>query len=244
MSLTYPIVCQKNDGKYYIDFYLNKKRYRLFNAKKIGIDYKPNNYPVNKRQKATEQLAKMVYDHLVKNNYLFEESKECPQLQEFDRLISLKLNEPLDKHYKKTLEDLAHKLREELKHSGNIPIEFIDGIMLKYNNSTSFNTIRRHLNVLVNHLYENGFPIEKSSLKPRKQAEKLHKPIPNIAEVLQLLKDYNYNLYLCCLFTYGCLLRPHREVRLLKWQDFSDDLNYVSVDGSRVKSKRSSPSTT
>ena len=81
MSLTYPIVCKKNDGKYYIDFYLNKKRYRLFNAKKIGIDYKPNNYPVNKRQKATEQLAKMVYDHLVKNNYLFEESKECPQLQ-------------------------------------------------------------------------------------------------------------------------------------------------------------------
>ena len=45
MSLTYPIVCKKNDGKYYIDFYLNKKRYRLFNAKKIGIDYKPNNYP-------------------------------------------------------------------------------------------------------------------------------------------------------------------------------------------------------
>ena len=80
--------------------------------------------------------------------------------------------------------------------------------------------------------------IEKSSLKPRKQTEKLHKPIPNIAEVLQLLKDYNYNLYLCCLFTYGCLLRPHREVRLLKWQDFSEDLSYVSVDGSRVKSKR------
>jgi integrase len=133
---------------------------------------------------------------------------------------------------------LAHKLREELKHSGNIPIKFIDGIMLKYNNSTSFNTIRRHLNVLVNHLYENGFPIEKSNLKPRKQTEKLHKPIPNIVEVLQLLKDYNYNLYLCCLFTYGCLLRPHREVRLLKWQDFSDDLSYVSVDGSRVKSKR------
>ena len=162
MSLTYPIVCKKNDGKYYIDFYLNKKRYRLFNAKKIGIDYKPNNYPVNKRQKATEQLAKMVYDHLVKNNYLFEESKECPELQEFDRLISLKLNEPLDKHYKKTLEDLAHKLREELKHSGNIPIKFIDSLMLKYNNSTSFNTIRRHLNVLVNHLYENGFSIEKT----------------------------------------------------------------------------------
>ena len=37
MNISYPIVCLKNDGRYYIDFYLNKKRYRLFNAKKIGL---------------------------------------------------------------------------------------------------------------------------------------------------------------------------------------------------------------
>jgi integrase len=180
----------------------------------------------------------MVYDYLVKNNYSFEKVEGRPELLEFDRLISQKLDEPLNKAYKRTLQDLASKLRGELESSGTIPIEFIDSIMLRHNNSTSFNTVRRHLNVLVNHLYENGFSIEKSALKPRKQTEKLHKPIPNIAEVLQLLKDYNYNLYLCCLFTYGCLLRPHREVRLLKWQDFGEDLSYVSVDGSRVKSKR------
>jgi hypothetical protein len=45
MDISYPIVCLKNDGRYYIDFYLNKKRYRLFNAKKIGVDFKPNSYP-------------------------------------------------------------------------------------------------------------------------------------------------------------------------------------------------------
>jgi integrase len=56
--------------------------------------------------------------------------------------------------------------------------------------------------------------------------------------VLKQLKAFNFNLYLCCLFTYGCLLRPHREVRLLKWRDFNKELTYVSVDGSRVKSKR------
>ena len=49
---------------------------------------------------------------------------------------------------------------------------------------------------------------------------------------------FNYNLYLCCLLTYGCLLRPHREIRLLRWHDFDSELRYVSVDGSRVKSKR------
>ncbi len=238
MNITYPLVCQTKDGNHYIDFYLNKKRYRLFNAKKIGVDFKPNSYPNKQRRRETERLAKMVYDYLVKNNYSFEKIEGRPELLEFDRLISQKLDEPLNKAYKRTLQDLASKLRDELESSGSIPIEFIDSIMLRHNNSTSFNTVRRHLNVLVNHLYENGFPIEKSALKPRKQTEKLHKPIPNIADVLQLLKDYNYNLYLCCLFTYGCLLRPHREVRLLKWQDFADDLSYVSVDGSRVKSKR------
>ena len=34
------------------------------------------------------------------------------------------------------------------------------------------------------------------------------------------------------------MLRPHREIRLLKWEDFSDDLKYISIGGDRVKSKR------
>ena len=38
--------------------------------------------------------------------------------------------------------------------------------------------------------------------------------------------------------TYGCLLRPHQEIRLLKWEDFSDDLSHINLTGSKVKSKR------
>ena len=36
--------------------------------------------------------------------------------------------------------------------------------------------------------------------------------------------------------TYGCLLRPHREIRELKWSDFSDDLSYIHLSGHRNKS--------
>jgi len=43
---------------------------------------------------------------------------------------------------------------------------------------------------------------------------------------------------LCCLLTYGCLLRPHQEIRLLKWKDFSDDLTQIKLTGKKVKSKR------
>jgi len=41
---------------------------------------------------------------------------------------------------------------------------------------------------------------------------------------------------LSCLMTYGCLLRPHREIRELKWSDFSDDLSYIHLSGNRNKS--------
>ena len=38
--------------------------------------------------------------------------------------------------------------------------------------------------------------------------------------------------------TYGCLLRPHREVRELTWGDFSSDLSYITLSGFRNKSGR------
>ena len=44
--------------------------------------------------------------------------------------------------------------------------------------------------------------------------------------------------FLCCLLTYGCLLRPHREIRLLTWGDFDEQLTRISLSGSRNKSGR------
>ena len=38
--------------------------------------------------------------------------------------------------------------------------------------------------------------------------------------------------------TYGCLLRPHREIRELTLGDFSDDLKYIHLLGNRNKSGR------
>ena len=38
--------------------------------------------------------------------------------------------------------------------------------------------------------------------------------------------------------TYGCLLRPHREIRELTWGDFTEDLSYINLSGNRNKSGR------
>ena len=172
----------------------------------------------------------------MRNDYSF--SKRVNSLELFNSLMSAKLSEPLSKKYRKALYDLANKLRQRLVKSGGINTEYIDSLILKHTNNTSYNTTRRHLNVLVNYLHDNGFPIDKSKLKARKQVEALHKPIDDIASMLELVKSFNYNLYVCCLLTYGCLLRPHKEIRMLKWGEFSDSLSFIRLSGGRVKSKR------
>jgi integrase len=129
-------------------------------------------------------------------------------------------------------------MRTELIQKGLITSTFIDSISLKYDNKTSYNTTRRHINVLVNYLNSNGYNIDKSKLKTKKQVEVLHKPINSIEEILNQIKVFDPKLHLCCLLTYGCLLRPHQEVRLLKWKDFSNDLKTISLSGDRNKSQR------
>ena len=235
-SLSYPKVCRRYDGLYYIDFRLNNKRVRMFSGCKINSSLAPNSYPPKLRHSKTALLAKEVYDYLVSNDYSFEKPLKGVEL--FDSLIESKLSEPLSAMYRKALESIASLLRQELILKGSISKHFLNSIPLKYNNNTSYNTTRRHLNVLVNYLHNNGFTIEKSTLKTRKQEEVLHKPISDLKDLLERIKTHNNNLYICALLTYGCLLRPHHEIRLLRWGDFSDDLSYITLSGSRVKSKR------
>ena len=153
-------------------------------------------------------------------------------------LVAKKLSEPLSKKYRTELKRLSYLIRPDVIIHKKVRSAVTDKILLKYSNITSYNTHRRHLNALLHHLENNSFPVEKSRLKARKQEEALHKPIVDITSLLVALRLYNQNLYLCCLLAYGCLLRPHREIRLLTWRDFSEDLLFIHLSGSRVKNKR------
>ena len=69
-SLSYPKVCRRTDGKYYIDFKLNGKRFRLFNGKYIGSSNNPNSYPPRLRKTQSVNLAKEVYDYVVYRSFV------------------------------------------------------------------------------------------------------------------------------------------------------------------------------
>ncbi len=236
MSLKYPKVSKKSDGRYYVDLTLKNKRYRLFSGSKIGSSLNPNSYPASLRKSKAKELAKEVYDYLIKNDYSFEPKKS--NLQLFDELVAKKLSEPLSKKYRKELYRLSGLIRNDALKYGVIKSSTVDEILLKHSNNTSYNTQRRQLNTLLIHLTKYSFPVEKSLLKARKQEEVLHKPISDVESLLGDIKTFNYNLFLCCLLAYGCLLRPHREIRLLTWGDFSDELSHIHLSGGRVKNKR------
>jgi integrase len=77
-----------------------------------------------------------------------------------------------------------------------------------------------------------------SNIKSKKCKAKLHKPLTNLKEIMRELRLFNNNLHLCALLTYGCLLRPHREILNLRWCDFDDELTQISLPGYKNKSGR------
>jgi len=154
MELSYPKVKRKANGEYFIEFTLKSKRIRLLNGKKIKSQLRPNDFPLKERKAMAMQLAKKVYDYLETNNYCFENEEPRNGLELYDYLVKKKLTEPLSIKYKRTLKSIANDLRIEVIKQKTIPFEFINQYLCKYENQTSFNTVRGHLNALLNYLKE------------------------------------------------------------------------------------------
>ncbi|CAI8176740.1 MAG: Tyrosine recombinase XerD-like protein [Flavobacteriaceae bacterium] len=93
------------------------------------------------------------------------------------------------------------------------------------NLTTSFRFLTRGLNLKI-----------KISFKQTRS--KLHRRINNLAELLDDIKSFDFELYLVCLITYGCLLRPHQEIRLLTWSEIDLNRGLISLDGLRNKTGR------
>lgn len=243
--MKYPKVTQLKSGEVYVSFHLNGKRKRVFSGKKYGINLMPNEYPVEKRVEVGNLLAYEL------NNKLKTSSIHCSNLgqdnsakyeyshsEALQKALLDKLALSNSKHHQYLLKYVCKQLIEEL--DGDILTRHsIKTVLNGYSNNTSYNTIRRYVVNLCNQAGVYGLPTELLKPIPKlRQKEILHKPIHDVPLLLEEIKSFNENLYLCCLLIYGCLLRPHREVRELKWGDFSDDFKYISLPGDRNKSGR------
>ena len=106
MEVNYPKVKSSADHRVFIEFYQNKKRYRLFNGSKINIEIHPNSYPIGRRIEIGKQLASEVYSLLTKGismEMLKTSTHIKPNMSDIDYIkvaLEKKLKEDYSKKYK------------------------------------------------------------------------------------------------------------------------------------------------
>ena len=91
--------------------------------------------------------------------------------------------------YIKALKAIARCLREQLVSKGHISTDYVDSLVFKYRNNTSFNTTRRHVNVLSIICMKMTLILNHLNLKVESKQKLLHKPIENVKELLETIKE-------------------------------------------------------
>ena len=158
-----------------------------------------------------------------------------------------KLKEQLSSQYKKDLTFTVDFWNSFLKsqrkksvtiHQLTIPLiqEYLQFSSTKVSMHRSL--LRNTKALLRQPLRQQGVVLLWEEIQLPKPVSTLHKPIKDVQALLSEVEAFNPHLHLCCLLAYGCLLRPHREIRELTWNDFADDLSFISLSGSRNKGKR------
>jgi integrase len=240
--VAYPKVVLNKEGNVYLDLIVNSKRVRVFNGSKFQVDLNPNSFPEDQRLAQANILAAQIYSKLLAgynplHNAVKNRIQSLSDMEVLAKAADKKVKQGVSNHYKRQLKYTLSSLSRHT--SSEVSDKVVRKVLEHFSNPTSYNTMRRSLQVLFNEAREMGW--EKEPLKGiggRRAKAKLNKPYTNIPTLLKEIKAYNENLYLCCLLTYGCLLRPHREIRELKWADFTEDLSFIRLSGDRNKSGR------
>jgi integrase len=240
--VAYPKVVLNKEGNVYLDLIVDSKRVRVFNGSKFQVDLNPNSFPEDQRLAQANILAAQIYSKLLAgynplHNAVKNRIQSLSDMEVLAKAADKKVKQGVSKHYDIQLRYTLSSLSKYT--SGEVSDKVVMKVLEHFSNPTSYNTMRRSLQVLFNEAREMGW--EKEPLKGiggRRAKAKLNKPYTNIPTLLKEIKAYNENLYLCCLLTYGCLLRPHREIRELKWADFTEDLSFIRLSGDRNKSGR------
>lgn len=240
----------------YITFYFNGKRTREYNGHSLGLKINPN---YAKTLKARNKLLGELLLELktaLKTNVYPKNLKPNPLLAKpisaesiLTEVLNKKVNSDLSKFYKRNLKSI-HKnfidfLTQEEK-TGDltaISLKRLEEFLSNFNSSgTHYMNKRRDLGVLFSAAGKT-LQIQRTLIKDtatRRTKAQLHKIYEKdqLKPVLAFLKEHNYNLYLCCLITYGCFLRPHKEVRNLCLSHFKKDLSEIHLSGEENKGKQ------
>jgi integrase len=238
-------VVKVSKGRYCISLVWAGLRYRFYNGVRIGSWSKPQSLPLAKRQRAFEDLC-LEYQRAIELGW-------TPKDDWSDRLVRVvagsktllddalasKLQQGLSESYSRKLTWIVKHLKRFLKGQQSNPKRLAAFINESHWTPATRTIIRRHLIAFEKEMEKYGYEGSIKTLTSKTRTEeRLHKPFKNVEAVLDEISLFDARLHLCCLLAFGCLLRPHREIRLLTWADISDDFGQVSLGGNQNKGKR------
>jgi integrase len=236
---SFKVTIGQDKKQVFINVYYNDTRFRFWNGKVIGIKLRCIDNPT---------LLKAAFELKLREGWRppskKKEVKELPVtvIQALQKGVDTKIAQGCSQRFIKDAKRIVTlwKRYEKEHHLKNLTIDklqasHIRSFLVRPNwSAKTQRTVKSTLSPLLSEFTPNLV----QSLRLKKPTSTLHKPFDNVNEVLDAVRDYNQQLYLCCLMTYGCLLRPHREIRELTWSDFSEDLTYIHLSGNRNKSGR------
>jgi integrase len=244
-------------GRHYVSTYIDGKRYRLYNGRALGVNCNPN-----RAQSVTEQnkqLTTLCYQLKKKLEQGWNPWQEAPEERKVDNTPSGKAfsllrgqieKEAVSKPYRRDLLGLLDHFVQHLKEKklegkplAALTADHVEGFLERFKSSgTNYMSRRRTLSALFSRLNSQKLLSENvvAETGRMKQAAHLHLPYKKgqLQQVLGYVRERHEALYLCCLLMYGCLLRPHQEIRLLQRGHFDEGLSKISLSGNENKSRR------
>jgi integrase len=261
IMFTEPKIVTTNDLAYrsYIQFTFNGNRYREYNGKKLELKINPNRV-ANLKEKS-RLLAKLLFEFkkaletgwnptLLKLAVIVPIPEPSVSIEAaFKEFEFHKLNSPYSHIYKREIKNLVKQfldfltIEEKADDIGNLKANRVEDFLNQFKASaTLYMNKRRTLGVFMAEFIRKKYiSTNLAKVTPRiKTKASLHKIYTKeqLTAILHFLKNNSNELYLCCLLSYGCLLRPHQEIRFLKRKHFNDDLTTISLSGFENKSSR------
>lgn len=245
------IISKQIEDRAYISFYYEGRRFREYNGNRLNLNIYPNQCTTLKDKKRLLSHLQFEFTKALNSgwNPLLKET-ELPSLEfALDSVLEDKLNSNLCDLYKRNLKAVTKMFKaflskaERKANADQFTLETVESFLNKFQTSErNYINRRRCLGTLINEMVRKGYATRNivKSTKTAKAKASLHAPYSEaeLRMVLDFLEVNYSNLHLCCLLTYGCLLRPHHEVRLLKAKHIVKDFSQIQLSGSENKSKR------
>tara|TARA_B110000114_G_scaffold34129_1_gene35320 strand:- start:494 stop:1597 length:1104 start_codon:yes stop_codon:yes gene_type:complete len=246
-----PVVNSKGNSQFQISFWYNGKRFRYSSGKTINLDIQPNMENAEAREKKA-QLLRSAFEIEISKGWRPKAKEkikvQAPSLLELSsRTLERKLKMNYSLSYKTDLQRVHRQWTLYCQNNSIdkklvnvLTIDIIrDFVVACASSPKSMVNLKRNISSLIKEEAEDyGIQLNLKRIKLPKTSQQLHKPLRDVEKLIYDIKKFNDKLFLCALLTFGMLLRPHREIRCLKRNDFNANFTLLSLNGERVKSKR------